>query len=415
MKRTFLLCLLIAFFAILPDYLPPDIQLPEAVDPELRVEIGPALSFVELENSQVLVRYEPFVENHAQFAIRQFVMKRQNDLDQAGAYLDADAYRGTLQSAVLVQDGQDIKTVRLRWNNRENNGTLVQEVSIYANRAFLKIDYVDVSRGINLVDLGVPGGEEQGTHVAYGGDLWIRPYVTYDYAPTMGSYYNRYPPDGVNDPANGGVLNYHGHFIIGVYDQDSQIGYGRALPVQSIPIIKLLLANNTRRGFEFFHFGANSGAFTSYLYPVVGGADEIVHRGQQLVDGISEGIAVNPTSGLITNEQGGSAEFTMQLESQPFADVTIQLESSDLTEGTVSPGSLTFTPDNWLIPQTVKLTGVDDDQVDGHVDYTIITSPASSADPTYAGLDPPDVLATNRDDDLLPDEVILLPLVIYRR
>jgi hypothetical protein len=37
--------------------------------------------------------------------------------------------------------------------------------------------------------------------------------------------------------------------------------------------------------------------------------------------------------------------------------VTIALTSSDTTEGTVSPASLTFTPGNWNVAQTVTVTG----------------------------------------------------------
>jgi hypothetical protein len=53
------------------------------------------------------------------------------------------------------------------------------------------------------------------------------------------------------------------------------------------------------------------------------------------------------------------------LTSVPTSDVTIGLSSSDLTEGTVSPASLTFTAANAAHAQTVTVTGVDDAIVDG--------------------------------------------------
>ena len=55
------------------------------------------------------------------------------------------------------------------------------------------------------------------------------------------------------------------------------------------------------------------------------------------------GITVSPVSGLVTTEAGGTATFTVVLNTQPTANVTIGLSSSDTTEGTVSPASLTFT------------------------------------------------------------------------
>jgi hypothetical protein len=112
------------------------------------------------------------------------------------------------------------------------------------------------------------------------------------------------------------------------------------------------------------------------------------------------GITVSPTSGLLTTEAGGSGTFTVVLNSIPTADVTIPLSSSDMTEGTVSPASLTFSPANALTAQTVTVTGVDDTVVDGNVAYMIVTGAATSADTGYNGLNPPDVSVTNTDNDV---------------
>src|SRR6185436_4413629 len=116
-------------------------------------------------------------------------------------------------------------------------------------------------------------------------------------------------------------------------------------------------------------------------------------------DDDTAGITVTPTSGLVTTEAGGTATFTVRLDTLPTADVTIGLGSSDTTEGTVSPSSLTFTPANGTTPQTVTVTGVDDPVQDGSVAYTIVTAAAASADPLYAGRNAADVSATNQDDD----------------
>jgi hypothetical protein len=65
------------------------------------------------------------------------------------------------------------------------------------------------------------------------------------------------------------------------------------------------------------------------------------------------GFDVTPVAGAGTGEQGRTATFTVRLKSQPTANVTIPITSSDLTEGTVSVPSLTFSPANWNVPQTV--------------------------------------------------------------
>ena len=124
------------------------------------------------------------------------------------------------------------------------------------------------------------------------------------------------------------------------------------------------------------------------------------------------GVTVAPTSGLKTDEAGGTASFTVVLNAVPLANVTIGLSSSDANEGTVSPASLTFTPANWSTPQTVTVAGVDDALADGDASYTIVTAPAVSADAGYHGWNPADVSVTNVDDDLpvvLAGQHILLP------
>jgi len=120
---------------------------------------------------------------------------------------------------------------------------------------------------------------------------------------------------------------------------------------------------------------------------------------QNSIEILSGGIRVTPTSGLTTTEAGGTASFEVVLTKLPTASVTIGLASSDLTEGTVSPASLTFTTANWNVAQHVTVTGVNDDVIDGPVGYTIVTAPAVSTDANYSGKNPDDVSVTNTDDD----------------
>ncbi len=109
------------------------------------------------------------------------------------------------------------------------------------------------------------------------------------------------------------------------------------------------------------------------------------------------GIQVKPISGLVTGEDGTSAEFTVVLLTQPSAPVTIPVSSSDTTEATVNPESLEFSPANWNVPKTVTVTGVTDVEEDGDVAFTIILGPAVSNDPNYAGVDPEDVSGINKN------------------
>lgn len=116
-------------------------------------------------------------------------------------------------------------------------------------------------------------------------------------------------------------------------------------------------------------------------------------------------ITVNPTSGLVTDENGLAATFTIVLGTVPTADVTIGLSSSNTLEGTVLPASVAFNAANYNMAQTVTVTGVDDaaaPMVDGNIAYSIVTGAAISADPSYSGLNATDVMVTNNDNDVQP-------------
>ena len=106
-------------------------------------------------------------------------------------------------------------------------------------------------------------------------------------------------------------------------------------------------------------------------------------------------ITVAPTTGLLTGEDGAQATFTIVLGSQPIADVTIGLTSSGTTEGTVAPPSVVFTTLNWNTAQTITVTGVFDALDDGNQPYTIVTTPATSADANYENRNVDDVSVTN--------------------
>ncbi|WP_254512720.1 DNRLRE domain-containing protein [Anatilimnocola floriformis] len=116
-------------------------------------------------------------------------------------------------------------------------------------------------------------------------------------------------------------------------------------------------------------------------------------------DNETPGVTVQPLFGLVTNENGGTATFTIVLNFPPTANVTVGLSSSDTTEGSV-PASVVFTPANWSTPQTVTVTGVNDSQIDGSVAYQIITANTVSTDLSYNNLPVADVSVTNEDNDV---------------
>lgn len=116
------------------------------------------------------------------------------------------------------------------------------------------------------------------------------------------------------------------------------------------------------------------------------------------LDNDTAGILVSAVSGN-TSEAGGLATFTITLQSQPTANVTVNFDSDDTSEGTVAVTSLTFTPADWNVAQTVTITGVDDALADGTQPYQIDFTATSSSDPNYAGIVPVNVDVANTDND----------------
>ncbi len=115
------------------------------------------------------------------------------------------------------------------------------------------------------------------------------------------------------------------------------------------------------------------------------------------------GVTLTETQGGTTVVEDGSADggtdtYTVELDTQPSADVVIVPTSGTTSAATVSPPRLTFTPANWEAVQTVTVTGADDstDAVDRQ---SPITHAATSTDADYNGIVIDSVTATVRDDE----------------
>lgn len=129
----------------------------------------------------------------------------------------------------------------------------------------------------------------------------------------------------------------------------------------------------------------------------------------QFINADEPDIVTTPTSGLVTTEDGGVAQFEVVLTAPPSFDVTVPIASTNELQGVTNVNELRFTPQNWDRPQTVVVTGRNDDVVDGDVAYTIETGPAQSDDPAYSDLDADDVSATNLDNDHFVPGILVNP------
>ncbi len=120
------------------------------------------------------------------------------------------------------------------------------------------------------------------------------------------------------------------------------------------------------------------------------------------------GVTVTPPA-LTVPEDGSTGAYTLVLDTLPTANVIIAVASDTATVATVSPTSLSFTTANWNTPQTVTVTGVNDD-VDnpGNERTASLSHTPASTDSDYNGgaITIASVSVTVTDDDVAGVSVV---------
>ena len=112
-------------------------------------------------------------------------------------------------------------------------------------------------------------------------------------------------------------------------------------------------------------------------------------------------VTDNDEAGLTLSEsvlpidEGGTATYTIQLDSEPTAKVKVTMVDPANAAVKAKPATLTFTPAKWDVPQTVTVTGVEDDNAVNEV--SIVTHTVSGGD--YEGIFAPDVAFNVTDND----------------
>lgn len=98
-----------------------------------------------------------------------------------------------------------------------------------------------------------------------------------------------------------------------------------------------------------------------------------------------------------TTEAGGKTEFSVRLNSKPKDRVVVKLINQDLSEAELLTERLTFTPDNWSVPQSVEVKGIDDDEKDFDQLYHVQAVVEQTNDPDYKRVREQDVQINNID------------------
>ncbi|MFT5527205.1 MAG: hypothetical protein ACI9HK_005187, partial [Pirellulaceae bacterium] len=95
------------------------------------------------------------------------------------------------------------------------------------------------------------------------------------------------------------------------------------------------------------------------------------------------------------SEAGVTDSYTIALASQPTSNVVVDLDTG--VQVTTSASTLTFTPSNWSVAQSVTVTAVDDTAQEG-LHSTTIAHIATSSDPSFDGQNLADVLVNIADN-----------------
>ena len=110
-------------------------------------------------------------------------------------------------------------------------------------------------------------------------------------------------------------------------------------------------------------------------------------------------INITPPENLVTSENQLADSFYVYLNSEPSQNVIFNILGLDKTEGKLNKDQIIFTTSNWNKTQGIILTGVDDDEIDGNISYTIfIDADNNNSDTTYAELSK-SIEVTNLDND----------------
>ena len=163
--------------------------------------------------------------------------------------------------------------------------------------------------------------------------------------------------------------------------------------------------------------GAFAGSATFTLAPV---ADEVDEEGEALtVDAVAAASSVTVSAATLTIrdddergitvapnalavQEGRSADYTVQLTSEPTDQVTVMVSGTAGTDLRVAENTLTFSTTNWNTAQTVTVSaGQDDDAV---ADTATLTHTASGGD--YGSVSK-DLTVTVTDDDPPQPELTL--------
>ena len=110
---------------------------------------------------------------------------------------------------------------------------------------------------------------------------------------------------------------------------------------------------------------------------------------------VAFGVTVSKSA--LAMMEGARDSYSVTLNAEPLGPVRIELSNNDTDVATVAPTELVFTTGDWNMPQTVTVTGVDDQQSTGERTAAITHTISGGG---YRGVVIPDLPVTVGDDDV---------------
>lgn len=99
---------------------------------------------------------------------------------------------------------------------------------------------------------------------------------------------------------------------------------------------------------------------------------------------VDASVAIEESDGFTAvSEAGLTDNVSVQLNGAPTGEIVVDVSGGDETEMIYAPRTLTFTPQNWSIPQRVYVSGLADLLDDGDIVSTLRFSVANSEDALY--------------------------------
>lgn len=217
--------------------------------------------------------------------------------------------------------------------------------------------------------------------------------------------------NGAADTVDAGSDNDTNVFF--VWGTDAELDSGAETTVAASPTTITGTASNNNddagdiAGEEFSEALSGLTPGTTYYFRAKGvknnGSIDIISYGAIL--SFSTPVAADytvSTSAATVSEDGSTVteSFTVVLDAQPSSNVKFDLTVGDTTEVSIDKPSLTFTNANWDTPQTVTITGVDDDIIDGDIVSNItISIDDANSDDNFDALADETIAVTTTDDD----------------